>query len=60
MKAQEQFLPLENYKSEWNKTNKLEIYPEEAKAQIIEVFDANPQNIKDGYEEIEPLDSSEM
>ena len=50
MKAQEQFLPLENYKSEWNKTNKLE----------IEIFDANPQNIKDGYEEIEPLDSSEM
>ena len=53
MNVQEQFLPLENYKSEWNKPKQLEIFPEEAKAQIVEVSNAKPENLKKISEKIE-------
>lgn len=60
MKVQEQFLHLENYRSEWDRPSQLEIFPEEAKAQIVDIFNANPENIKKEVAEIEPLDSDEI
>jgi len=60
MEVQEQFLPLENYKSEWNKPKQLEIFPEEARAQIVDVLNANPEDIRNNSKEIEPLDISEL
>jgi hypothetical protein len=61
MKWEEQFLPLENYRSEWNKPSQLEIFPEEAKAEIVDVFNAKPEDIiKNEVMEIEPLDSKEL
>jgi len=58
MKGQEQFLPLENYKSEWNKPKQLEIFPEEARAQIVDVFNAKPEDIRNEVKELEPLDAN--
>jgi hypothetical protein len=58
MKGQEQFLPLENYKSEWNKPKQLEIFPEEARAQIVDVFNAKPEDIRSEVKELEPLDAN--
>ena len=60
MEVQEQFLPLENYKSEWNKPKQLEIFPEEARAQIVDVFNASPKNIRNNSKEIEPLDINKL
>ena len=60
IRAQEQFLHLENYRSEWDKPKQLEVFPEEVKAQIVDIFNANPENIKKEVVEIEPLDSDEM
>ena len=60
MKAQEQFLPLENYRSEWDKPKQLEIFPEKVKAQIVDIFNANPENIRDNSKDIEPLDFNEL
>ena len=60
MAVKEWFLPLENYRSEWDKPKQLEIFPEEVKAQIVDIFNANPENIKDNSEDIEPLDISEL
>lgn len=60
MNIQEQFLPLENYKSEWDKPKQLEIFPEEAKAQIVDIFNAEPENIKNEVKEIEPIDSHDL
>lgn len=60
MKAQEQFLPLENYRSEWDKPKQLEIFPEEVKAQIVDIFNANPENIRNNSKDIEPLDINEL
>ena len=45
IQAQEQFIPLENYRSEWDKPAQLEIFPEEVKAEIIDVLEANPPKI---------------
>ena len=45
MKAQDQFLHLDNYRSEWDKPTQLEIFPEEVKAEIVDVLEANPSNI---------------
>ena len=58
MKWQEQFLPLENYKSEWNKPKQLEIFPEEARAQIVDVLNAKPEDIRSEVKELEPLDAN--
>jgi len=60
MAAQEWFLPLENYRSEWDKPKQLEIFPEEVKAQIVDIFNANPENIRDNSKDIEPLDINEL
>ena len=60
MQAQEQFLHLENYRSEWDKPKQLEIFPEEIKAQIVDIFDAKPEDVKKEVIEIEPLDSDEI
>ena len=60
MKAQEQFLRLENYRSEWDKPTQLEIFPEEIKAEIVDIFNVTPENIKNKNTEIEPLDSDDM
>jgi hypothetical protein len=60
MKCEEQFLPLENYRSEWDKPKQLEIFPEEVQAEIVDIFNANPENIEKKVVEIEPLDSDEM
>ena len=45
IQAQEQFLHLDNYRSEWDKPAQLEIFPEEVKAEIIDVLEANPPKI---------------
>ena len=60
MKAQEQFLHLENYRSEWDKPTQLEIFPEEVKAEIVNILDAKPKDISRRNNEIEPLDISDM
>jgi hypothetical protein len=60
MKAKEQFLPLENYRSEWDKPSQLEIFPEEVKTQIVDIFNAKPEDLKKYSKEIEPLDIDEM
>ena len=60
MQAQEQFLHLENYRSEWDKPKQLEIFPEEVQAEIVDIFNANPENIEKKVVEIDPLDSDEM
>ena len=60
MKIQEQFLPLENYRSEWDKPKQLEIFPEEAKAQIVDILNAKPENIRNEVKEIEPIDSRDL
>jgi hypothetical protein len=60
MKCEEQFLPLENYRSEWDKPKQLEIFPEEVQAEIVDIFNANPENIEKKVVEIDPLDSDEM
>ena len=60
MKGQEQFLPLENYRSEWDRPEQLEIFAEEAKAQIIDVFDVSPKDINKSPKDIEPLDINEL
>ena len=57
--ATEQFLPLENYRSERNRPTELEIFPEEVRAGIVDILEANPEDA--GYSiEIEPLDSDEL
>lgn len=58
--SQEQFLHLENYRSEWDKPKQLEIFPEEARAQIVDIFNANPENIRNNPKDIEPLDIDEL
>lgn len=60
IRAQEQFLHLENYRSEWDKPTQLEIFPEQVKAEIVNILDVNPEDISRRNNEIEPLDSSEM
>jgi hypothetical protein len=60
MKGQEQFLPLENYRSEWDKPIQLEIFAKEAKAQIVDVLNIKPKNIRKYPKEIEPLDIDEL
>ena len=60
MKGQEQFLRLENYRSEWDKPTQLEIFPEEVKAEIVDIFNAKPENIRNEVKEIEPIDSRDL
>ena len=60
MNVKELFLPLENYKSEWDKPRQLEIFPEEAKAKIVDIFNAKPENIRNEVKEIEPIDSRDL
>ena len=60
MKAQEQFLPLENYRSEWDIPKQLEIFPEQVKAEIVNILEAKPEDISRNNNEIEPLDSHDM
>lgn len=57
--AQEQFLHLDNYRSERDKPTELEIFPEEVRAGIIDILEANPEDAK-YLSEIEPLDSDEL
>lgn len=57
--AQEQFLHLDNYRSERDKPTELEIFPEEVRAEIVDILEANPGNAK-YLSEIEPLDSDEL
>jgi hypothetical protein len=58
--AQEQFLHLENYRSEWDSPKQLEIFPEEVKAEIVNILDAKPEDISSHNNEIEPIDSRDM
>ena len=60
IRAQEQFLHLENYRSEWDSPKQLEIFPEEVKAEIVNILDAKPEDISRRNNEIEPLDISDM
>lgn len=60
IQAQEQFLHLENYRSEWDKPSELEIFPEEVKAEIVEVLEADQPNLKSYPWVIEPLASDEL
>lgn len=57
--AQEQFLHLDNYRSERDKPTELEIFPEEVRAEIVDILEANPGNAKYSSE-IEPLESDEL
>ena len=59
MKVQDQFLHLENYRSEWDKPKQLEIFPEEVKAEIVNILDAKPEDIN-RHNKNEHLDSSNM
>jgi len=60
IRAQEQFLHLENYRSEWDTPKQLEIFPEEVKAEIVNILDAKPEDISRHNNEIEPIDSKDM
>ena len=57
--AQEQFLHLDNYRSERDKPTELEIFPEEVRAEIVDILEANPEDAKCSSE-IEPLESDEL
>ncbi|MBR6908175.1 hypothetical protein IKN40_06985 [bacterium] len=57
--AQEQFLHLDNYRSERDKPIELEIFPEEVRAGIVDILEANPEDAEYSTE-IEPLDSDEL
>jgi hypothetical protein len=57
--AQEQFLHLDNYRSERDKPTELEIFPEEVRAEIVDILEANPGDAKYSSE-IEPLESDEL
>jgi hypothetical protein len=57
--AQEQFLHLDNYRSERDKPTELEIFPEEVRAEIVDVLEASPRDAKYSSE-IEPLESDEL
>ena len=59
MKVQDQFLHLENYRSEWDKQKQLEIFPEEIKAEIVNILDAKPEDIS-RHNKNGSLDSSDM
>ena len=59
MKVQEQFLHLENYRSEWDKPKQLEIFPEEIKAEIVNILDAKPEDISH-HNKNKSLDSRDM
>jgi hypothetical protein len=54
--AQEQFLHLENYRSKWEDSEKIEKYEKEVKAELAEVI-AQDSNFKEYKNDIEPLDS---
>jgi len=60
MEEQEQFFPLDNYRNELDKPVQLEIFPEEAKAQIVDVFNANPKDISNKSQDIKRLDADEL
>ena len=57
--AQEQFLHLDNYRSERDKPTELEIFPEEVRVEIVDILEANPGDAKYSSE-IEPLESDEL
>jgi hypothetical protein len=57
--ATEQFLPLENYRSERNRPTELEIFSEEVRTGIVDILEANTEDAK-YLSEIEPLDSDEL
>lgn len=44
--AQEQFLHLDNYRSERDKPTELEIFPEEVRAEIVDVLEASPRDVQ--------------
>ena len=44
--AQEQFLHLDNYRSERDKPTELEIFPEEVRAEIVDVLEASPKKVQ--------------
>lgn len=52
MHIKELYWSLENDKCKWDKTEQLEIFTEEAKAQIIDIIDIKPENIKSRAKEI--------
>jgi hypothetical protein len=54
--AQEQFLHLENYRSKWDDSEKIEKYEKEVKAELAEVI-AQDSSFKKYKNDIEPLDS---
>ena len=60
MAAQEWFLPLENYRSEWDKPKQLEIFAEEATAQILDIFNATPKDVRDDSHKVEQLDINKL
>ena len=60
MGVQNQFSHLEKHENELDKQSQLEVIPEEAKALIVEIFEATPKNLRDEYNEIEPLSIDEM
>jgi len=57
--AQEQFLHLDNYRSERDKPTELEIFPEEVRAEIVDVLEASPRDVQYTWE-IEPLESDAL
>ena len=56
-RIQEQFIPFENYRSEWDQPKQLELFRDEEKAEILDVLNANDNQ---SCSEIEPLDFNEL
>ena len=62
MKSQtnEQFINLESCGNKRKNPVQLELFPEQIRAQIVNILDIEPKDIRYYNNEIEPLDSSDM
>ena len=59
IQAQEQFLPFENYRSEWDHPKQLELFKDEEKAEILDVLNSDSR-LNQYPNDIEPLDSEDL
>jgi hypothetical protein len=59
IQAQEQFIPFENYRSEWDQPRQLELFKEEEQAEILDVLNSDSR-LHQYPNDIEPLDSEDL
>ena len=59
IQAQEQFIPLENYRSEWDQPRQLELFKVEEQAEILDVLNSDSR-LRQYPNDITPLDSEDL